>query len=60
VNFAADPKFAKTRADMEQRLMDELKRTGDPRLVEGGKFFDTAPMAGPLTKPAAKKPGKRK
>ena len=49
VNVAADPKYAKTRADMEKRLMDELKRTGDPRLVEGGKFFETPPMSGPLT-----------
>jgi uncharacterized sulfatase len=63
VNVAADPKYAKTRADMEQRLMGELTRTGDPRLVEGGKFFETPPMSGPLIKPrppATKKQGKRK
>ena len=63
VNIAADPKYAKTRADMEQRLMGELERTGDPRLVEGGKFFETPPMSGPLTgtgAPATKKRGQRK
>jgi arylsulfatase A-like enzyme len=47
-NVAADPKHAKTRAALEKRLMDELQRTGDPRLVENGKFFETPPMAGPL------------
>ena len=63
VNVAADPQYAKTRADMEQRLMGELQRTGDLRLVEGGKFFETPPMSGPLIRtgaPATKKPGKRK
>ena len=31
--------------------MDELKRTGDPRVVDDGKFFETPPMAGPVAKP---------
>ncbi len=48
VNVAADPGYAKARADMEKRLMDELKRTGDPRLADGGKFFESPPMSGPL------------
>jgi arylsulfatase A-like enzyme len=46
-NVATDPAYAKVRAGLEQRLMDELKRTGDPRLVDDGKFFETPPMAGP-------------
>lgn len=46
-NIAADPKFAKVRAELEQRLMAELKRTNDPRLVDDGRFFETPPMAGP-------------
>jgi N-sulfoglucosamine sulfohydrolase len=46
-NVATDPAYAKVRAELEQRLMDELKRTGDPRLVDDGKFFETPPMAGP-------------
>jgi hypothetical protein len=33
---------------LRERLLDELKRTGDPRLVDDGKFFETPPMAGPL------------
>ena len=46
-NVAADPMYATTRATLEQRLMGELKRTGDPRLVDNGKFFETPPMSGP-------------
>lgn len=46
-NVAADPKYAKTRADLERRLMNELKRTGDPRVKDDGKYFETPPLAGP-------------
>ena len=28
--------------------MAELRATGDPRLIDDGKFFETPPMAGPL------------
>jgi N-sulfoglucosamine sulfohydrolase len=49
-NVAADPQFATIRESLNQRLMDELKRTGDPRLIDNGKFFETPPMAGPLPK----------
>ena len=47
-NVATDRAFAKVRAELEKRLMDELKRTGDPRLIDDGKFYETAPMAGPI------------
>ena len=47
-NVATDAKYAQTRAQLEKRLMDELRRTGDPRLVDDGKFFETPPMAGPV------------
>jgi arylsulfatase A-like enzyme len=59
-NVAADPKYAKTRAEMAQRLMDELKRLGDPRLVDGGSYFENPPLSGPLPEaaPQAKKRGK--
>ncbi len=30
------------------RLLDELKRTGDPRLIDDGRFFETPPMSGPV------------
>jgi hypothetical protein len=49
-NVAADPAYARICADLERRLVDELKRTGDPRMVDDGKFFETPPMAGPLPK----------
>jgi arylsulfatase A-like enzyme len=57
-NVAADPAYAKTRAALERRLLDELQRTGDPRLVEDGRFFETPPLAGPVrNEPPA--PGKK-
>ena len=58
-NVAADPRFANARASLEKRLMDELKRTGDPRLVDNGKFYETPPMSGPVADGAPKK-GKKK
>ena len=48
-NVAADPAYASA-AGLEQRLMDELQRTGDPRLVDDGRYFETPPLAGPLPK----------
>ena len=47
-NVAADPAHAAARDDLERQLMDELRRTGDPRLVDDGRFFETPPLAGPL------------
>lgn len=60
-NIAADPRFAKVRTELEQRLMAELKRTKDPRLVDDGRFFETPPMAGPTSDglPASKKANRR-
>ena len=48
-NVAAEPRYAQVRAELEARLLDELRRTGDPRLIDDGKFFETPPMAGPVT-----------
>ena len=48
-NVAADPEYAETRAALERQLLDELERTGDPRLVDDGRFFETPPMAGPTS-----------
>jgi hypothetical protein len=47
-NVAADTTYAATRAALEQRLLKELKQTGDPRLVDDGRYFETPPLAGPL------------
>ena len=53
---------------MEKRLIAELTRTGDPRMIDDGTYFETPPLAGPLQdekefwnkKDAAKKKGKGK
>ncbi len=47
-NVAADPDYAKVAAELRERLLAELSRTGDPRLIDDGKFFETPPLAGPL------------
>jgi len=47
-NVAADPAYASTVARMREQLIAELKRTGDPRLVDDGAFFENPPMAGPI------------
>ena len=54
-NVADDPAYAAIKSDLERRLIDELTRTGDPRLIDDGKFFETPPMAGP---PVEREPGK--
>lgn len=53
-NVAADPKYARARVELERRLLDELQRTGDPRLIDDGKFFETPPLAGPVVEGRAK------
>jgi arylsulfatase A-like enzyme len=58
-NVATDPKYASIRAELEARLMAELKRTGDPRLMDDGKFFETPPLAGPLPNDVSKPNRKR-
>jgi N-sulfoglucosamine sulfohydrolase len=45
-NVAAVPKFAKIREELERRLMDELKRTEDPRVTGDGSHFEKPPFAG--------------
>jgi prepilin-type N-terminal cleavage/methylation domain-containing protein len=47
-NVARDPAYAPVRAELERRLLAELERTGDPRLIDDGKFYETPPMAGPV------------
>jgi len=47
-NVADEPAYALIRMDLEKRLLDELARTGDPRLVDDGKFFETPPLSGPV------------
>jgi arylsulfatase A-like enzyme len=58
-NVAADPRYQRVRAELEQRLLAELQRTGDPRLIDDGRFFETPPMSGPVDEPPARRPGAR-
>jgi arylsulfatase A-like enzyme len=46
-NLAADPAHAGIRAALETRLMNELAATGDPRVMDGGSYFETPPLSGP-------------
>lgn len=46
-NVAADPKYQQVRAQLEARLLAELRATRDPRMIDDGEFFETPPLAGP-------------
>ncbi|MBI1249558.1 sulfatase-like hydrolase/transferase [bacterium] len=46
-NVAGNPKYAKAQKELTNRLMEELETSGDPRLIDNGRFFETPPMAGP-------------
>ena len=46
--YLNDPAYASVKADLEKRLMDVLSSTGDPRLIDDGKFFESPPMSGPI------------
>lgn len=59
-NVAEDPAYAEVKAELEKRLMDELSRTGDPRLVNDGAYYENPPLAGPLAEPEGKGKGKGK
>jgi arylsulfatase A-like enzyme len=47
-NVAIDPEYASVVMQLRERLLGELTRTGDPRLINDGEFFESPPMAGPL------------
>jgi arylsulfatase A-like enzyme len=49
-NVASDPKYAEARTKLEARLLNELRSTGDPRMIDDGRFFETPPMAAPATR----------
>lgn len=49
-NVASDSKYASVRQELERRLLDELTKTGDPRMIDDGRFFETPPMSGPVRK----------
>jgi arylsulfatase A-like enzyme len=47
-NVAADPKYAKTKAELGERLMATLRAAGDPRVTGDGQTFERPPFSGPL------------
>lgn len=58
-NVAEEPAYADVRAGLEKRLMDELRRTGDPRLINDGAYFESPPLAGPLPEEQAERINKK-
>ncbi|MEC7628242.1 MAG: sulfatase, partial [Verrucomicrobiota bacterium] len=51
-NLAQDPAYAKTVRKLRSRLMNYLSDHNDPRLEDGGKFFETSPMTDAFRRPA--------
>ncbi|AMV32547.1 Choline-sulfatase [Pirellula sp. SH-Sr6A] len=47
-NVAGDSDYAKVREQLHARLMQELERTGDPRVQNGGDYFESPPLSGPV------------
>jgi N-sulfoglucosamine sulfohydrolase len=46
-NVAQEPRYAGIRTALEQRLLTALRATGDPRLVDNGRLFETSPFTDP-------------
>jgi arylsulfatase A-like enzyme len=49
-NVATDAAYQSQAMKLRDRLMGELERSGDPRVKDDGKYFETPPLAGPLPK----------
>jgi arylsulfatase A-like enzyme len=54
-NVAESPAYAAVRKEMTDRLFTILRETGDPRMTDEGKYFETPPLAGPLPKQEQKR-----
>ena len=59
-NVAADPAYAKTKAEYAARLMKQLTEAKDPRVTGDGQTFERPPFSGPLSEDAAGKGQKKK
>ncbi|MBT3200114.1 MAG: sulfatase [Phycisphaerales bacterium] len=60
-NVAADPKYAEIKKTLAAKLMENLKLTGDPRVIGGGDKFDEYPYLGGFpSHPDARKKKKKK
>ncbi len=58
-NVAGEAKYAEVVAKLRDRLLGELKQSGDPRLVDDGKYFENPPLAGPVKDGPARAKRKR-
>lgn len=47
-NLANDPAHAATRSALARRLEDELRRTGDARVIDGGEIWESYPRYSPV------------
>jgi len=54
-NVAEEPAYTAVRKEMTERLFTILRETGDPRMTDEGKYFETPPLAGPLPNQAQKR-----
>jgi arylsulfatase A-like enzyme len=59
-NVADDPAYAAVASKLRTQLLDELRRTGDPRMVDNGRFFENPPMAGPIPADAQRRRNNRR
>lgn len=46
VNVSNEVEYAETKENLKKRLLEELKRTGDPRVVGGEEIFSSYPYSG--------------
>ncbi|CAN5807418.1 sulfatase [soil metagenome] len=53
-NVADDPQYENVRAELNRLLMAELERTGDPRVINDGTYFETPPLSGPVEDAASR------
>jgi len=56
VDLARDPAYEEIREKLAAQLMEELERTGDPRVVGGAELFDKHPYLGHGPKHPSYKP----
>ncbi|WP_197441462.1 sulfatase family protein [Thalassoglobus neptunius] len=54
-NVAADPDYAMVLRELTDRMMNELRETGDPRVSGDGSTFDRKPFVDPTFVPPPKK-----
>jgi arylsulfatase A-like enzyme len=54
-NVAGEEAYQKVRKDLESQLLAELKRSGDPRLVNDGAYYENPPLSGPVEQPLRKR-----